>query len=160
MPGTFSLAQQAPPTEILAPAADAAGRTGDWINTKHIGKAFIVAHITQGNAATVALSLLQASAADGTGSKAGPTVNIWSNLDTATSDALVARTAAASYTTDAAVKNKIVIFEVPPEALDQANGFQFITISTGASNAANITQAMLIPYDLRDQGSSPPTRIA
>src|SRR5690349_14644864 len=94
--------------EALAPAADAAGRTGSYVTMKDAARAFVVVHITQGNAATIALSLLQATAVAGTGSKAlANAVPIWSNLDTATSDALVARTAAVSYTTDAAVKNKI-----------------------------------------------------
>jgi hypothetical protein len=57
---------------------------------------------------------------------------------------MTARTAAATYTTDAAVKNKVVIFQIDPAALDQANGFDCIAVSTGASNAANITSAMLI----------------
>lgn len=143
MQQSFTLAEDAIVIQLLAPAADAAGRTSSYFSLKTFHKAFLLVSITQGNAATILLSLLQASAVAGTGSKAGPTVPIWSNLDT-TVAGMTARTAAATYTTDAGVKNKVVIFQIDPAALDQANGFDCIGISTGASNAANITAAMLI----------------
>lgn len=142
--------------EALAPAADAAGRTGDYVSLKNARRAFVVAHITQGNAATVALTLYQATAVAATGEKAiASVVPIWSNLDTAASDALVARTAAVSYTTDAAVKNKIVIFQVDAAALDTNNGFDCLTVKTGASNAANITQVMYYIESRYGQASQP-----
>jgi hypothetical protein len=88
--------------------------------------------MTQGNAATVLLSPLQASAVAGTGSKAGPTCRIWANLDTATNDTLARATDAATYTTDAGVKLKIVVFEIDPSALDSANAFDCIGVSRRA----------------------------
>lgn len=145
--------------EAIAPAADAAGRTGDYVSLKNVNLAYVVVHITQGNAATVALTIEQATAVAGTGSKAiTVSVPIWSNLDTATSDTLVRRTDAVSYTTDAAVKNKIVIFQIDPATLDVANGFDCIVVKTGASNAANITQAMYV-LDERYQQATPPASI-
>jgi len=136
----FSLAAEIPPTQLLNPAADAAGRTSSYVTLKNSIKAYVVVHITQGNAATVALTPLQAQDVSGTGSKAINAVPIWSILDTSLTSVLTARTAAASYTTDAGVKNKIVVFEILPEAaLDVNNGFKTIAIQTGASNAANIT---------------------
>lgn len=131
------------PVEALAPAADAAGRTGDYISLKNVHCVFVVVHITQGNAATVALTLEQATDVSGTGSKAiTVTVPIWANQDTATSDTNTRQTDAVSFTTSAAVKNKLIVFKVDPEFLDQANSFDCLTVKTGASNAANITQAM------------------
>ena len=115
--------------------------------------------ITQGNAATIALTIEQASAVAGTGSKAiTTTVPIWSNLDTAASDTLVRRTDAVSYTTDAGVKNKMVIFQIDPAQLDVANGFDCITVKTGASNVANLTGAR---YWLQSayQQATPPAAI-
>lgn len=145
--------------EAIAPAADAAGRTGDYVSLKNVNLAYVVVHITQGNAATIALTIEQATAVAGTGSKAiTVSVPIWSNLDTATSDTLVRRTDAVSYTTDAAVKNKIVIFQIDPATLDVANGFDCIVVKTGASNAANITQAMYV-LDERYQQATPPASI-
>jgi len=129
---------------LLAPAADAAGRTSAvYVSLKNAVKAWIVVYLTQGNAATVQLDPKQASAVAGTGTKAlANAVPIWSNLDVSASDALTMRTAAVTYTTDAGVKNKIVIFEIDPAQLDLANGFDCIGLTTGASNAANITSAL------------------
>jgi hypothetical protein len=119
----------------------------------------IVFHVQQGNAATIALSIVQASDTSGTGSKAiTVAVPIWSNLDTAATDTLVRRTDAVSYTTDAGVKNKIVVFHIDPALLDIAGGFNFVAITTGASNAANLTQA--IAYcDTRFAQATPPSVI-
>jgi hypothetical protein len=152
----FSMQAQFPPIDLLAPAADAGGRTSPYRSLKNALKAYIVVKMTQGNAATVLLSVLQASAVAGTGSKAVTAVPIWSNLDTSVNDTLTARTAAVSYTTDAGVKNKIVIFEITPEAcMDVANGFDCLAVSTGASNAANITEATLFILGSY-QSASPP----
>lgn len=153
----FSLPIQSKWIECLAPATDAAGRTGAYASLKNAHKAYVVFHVTQGNAATIALSLLQATAVAGTSSKAGPSVPIWANQDLAASDTLVAQTAGNSFTTSAAVKHKMVMFEVDPSYLDVANGFDCITISTGASNAANITQAWIVLVPIRYEQATPPT---
>jgi hypothetical protein len=159
MANSFTLPEAAKIVNLLAPAADAAGRTSAYVSLKNAHKAYIVVHMTQGNAATVLLSPLQASAVAGTGSKAAPTSRIWANLDTATSDALARATDAATYTTDAGVKLKVVVFEIDPSALDLANGFDCIGISTGASNAANITAAVAYLTPLRYPAASPPTAV-
>ena len=152
----FSLVAQFPAIDLLAPAADAAGRTSSYRSLKNALKAYVVVKVTQGNAATVLLSLLQASAVAGTGSKAITATSIWSNLNTATNDTLTSRTAAATYTTDAGTNNKIVIFEIVPEqCMDIANGFRSIAVSTGASNAANITEATLFILNSYQQASPP-----
>lgn len=158
MPHSFTLPENLIVQQLLAPAADAAGRTSSYMSLKSFHKAWIVFSITQGNAATILLSPLQASAVAGTGSKAGPTVPIWSNLDT-TVAGITARTAAATYTTDAGVKNKVVIFQIDPASMDQANGFDCIAVSTGASNAANITEALLIGLPRYAGPSQPSTLI-
>ena len=78
--------------------------------------------------AMAALALLAASVA------AQP---IWTNQDTSVNDTLTLQTAAASFTSSAALKNKIVIFEIDASALDVANSFVYVAAQTGASNAAN-----------------------
>ena len=146
------------PVNLLAPATDAAGRTGAYVNTAYSTKLHIRVHAAQGNAATILLSLLQATSAAGAGSKAGPASQIWANLDTAASDALVrVATDAATYTTDAGVKLKIVCFEIDCSALDVANGFSYVTVSTGASNVANVTAATMESMGSRYQQATPPT---
>jgi hypothetical protein len=145
--------------EALAPATDAAGRTGDYVSLKGVNRAWIVFHVTQGNAATIAITVEQATAVAGTGHTAiTKVVPIWANEDLAASDALVRQTDAISFTTSAAVKHKMVIFEIDPALLDVANGFDCLTVITGASNAANITQAVYI-LDTMYKQTTPPTAI-
>lgn len=145
----FNIPGQLLPLSVLAPAADAAGRTGAvYHDLGKYHKVFAVFHITQGNAATVACSLSKADDAAGTGAAAvTETFDIYTNLDVAAGDAFTRQPAAASFTTDAGVKNKIVVVEVDPAKLSK----RFLSATTGASNAANITSAMFygIPRDQR-----------
>lgn len=155
----FSIPYSLPPVSLLAAAADASGRTGTYRSLKSSSKAYIVVEVNQGNAATVLLSVLQAKDNTGTSSKASSAVPIWLCADTSVSDALVAQTAAATFTTSATLKDKLVVFEIMPDAaLDVANGFAYITVSTGASNASNVTAAMLYVLDAYQQ-ATPPTRV-
>lgn len=159
MPAPFRLWENAQIVELLSPAADAAGRTsGTWVTMKFGHKAYIVCYITQGNAATILLTPLQATSNAGAGSKAlSASCPIAACLDTVTSDQFTL-SSAANYTTDAGVKHKIVVFEIQPEeCMDMVNGFTNIGVSTGASNAANITSALLVVMPLRDQRQNPPT---
>lgn len=158
---SFTLPEESQQITLLAPAADAAGRTsGSAVSLKFAHKAYVIFLINQGNAATVLLTVQQASAVAKTGAKAIPAVPIWRNLDEGTNSTLVRDTDAVNYTTDAAVKVKRVIFEIDPAKLDQANGFDCILCSTGASNVANITAAEVICLPLRGTGSGVPSLIA
>lgn len=171
MSTAFRLWEQAQIVSLLHPAADAGGRTSAYVSLRNGHKAFIVCYITQGNAATIALTPLQAQDSTGTNSK-GLTGNapiaVDLDCDTVPSDILTIAAAATSYTTDAGVKNKIVIFEIDPiEVMDQNSltlnaagvpqGFNHIAIQTGASNAANITSALLVIMPLRFAQLNPPT---
>ena len=156
----FSMPYQIPPVSLLAAAADAAGRTGSYRSLRNALKVYIVVEVNQGNAATVAITPLQAKDSSGTSSKAIAATPIWLNDDTSVSDALVAQANAANFTTDATTKDKLVVFEIEPEtAMDMANGFNHIAVQTGASNASNVTAAQL--YILQSmQGASAPTTYA
>lgn len=144
---------------LLPNAADAAGRTStNYASLKNALKVTLIARVNQGNAATVALSLLQATAVAGTGSKTGPTASIWTNQDAQGADAFTKQTDAAAFTTSSAVKDKIVVFEFLPSAMDVANGFDCIGISTGSSHASNITSAMAIIHTGYAQ-SAPPSAL-
>lgn len=158
----YSLTAQAKLVQGLAPAADAAGRSGAWVSLKGAHKAYVIFHTTQGNAATIALTFQQASDVSGTGAKAlTGNMSIWANQDTATSDTLVAQTAAKTFTTSAAVKNKMVVFEIIPQTvLDVNNGFDCIQIITGSSNAANITFAGYVLTPLGYQQETPVSAVA
>ncbi len=156
----ISLPQEVKIVEAIPPATDAAGRSSAAVSLKNAGKAYIEVHITQGNAATIALVPMQATAIAKTGGKVlTNAVPIWANLDTAAGDTLVRATDAVNYTTDAAVKNKIVIFEIDPALLDVANGYDVIYFTTGASNVANITVGKFWLTDLRHSQATPPSAI-
>jgi hypothetical protein len=155
----FNAAEQAKDVLVATLATDAAGRTSTYVSLKDYEGFEAMVYITQGNAATILCSLLQATAVAGTGSKAGPTVQVYSNLDVATSDALVRRTDGSTYTTDAAVKNKIVKFVGQTASLDTSNGFDCIAVSTGASNVANITAIVIRGINPRYSQVTPPTAL-
>lgn len=145
--------------QALQPATDAAGREGDVVSLKNANKAWIVAHITQGDANTVALTVSQCQHVNNVGIKAiTNAVPIWANQDLAAGDTLTRQTDAVNFTTSAAVKHKMVIFEIDPCTLDTANGFDCITITTGASNVGNLTSAVYY-LDMRFQEDVPPSVI-
>ena len=71
--------------------------------------------------------------------------------------AVAAQAQAASFTTDATLRDKLVVFEIEPEVcMDIAGGFRSIAIQTGAANVANITRAELFVLGSY-QGVSPPS---
>jgi hypothetical protein len=154
----FSLTAQTKLVQGLAPAADAAGRTGDYVSMKGAHKAAIIVNVNQGNAATVQLSLVQAKDTAGTGAKAVASCAAFVNEDVSVSDALVPQGAVPSYTTGAALKSKMVVFEFTPEsALDLANGYSCVAVVTGASNVANLTEATYVLGPLRYAEQTPPS---
>jgi hypothetical protein len=155
----LSLAAELPPSVLLGAAADAAGRTSRYADLKNAIKAFVLVEVNQGNAATVAVSILQAKDTSGTGSKAVNAVPIFLQNNALVTDVQAQQTAAASFTTDATLQDKLLLFEILPEAaLDLANGFETIAVQTGASNAANITRAELIVYaQTKALGASQPS---
>lgn len=169
MPAPFRLWENAQVVNLLPAAADAAGRTSSYVSLKYGHKAYLVCGVNQGNAATVQFSPLQAT--DNLGSNSAALSNpapIAAVLDTSLAtgtDQYTIEAAATSFTTDAGVKNKIVIFEIQPEEVMGVNNvvggnplpFNHIAIQTGASNASNITSAYLIVMPLRDQRLNPPT---
>jgi hypothetical protein len=167
--------EQAQIVNLLPPAADAGGRTSAfWASVLFGHKAFLFCGVNQGNAATVLFTPLQATSLAGANSKAlsnpAPVAyNPDTSLATGSDQFQVSGTgsgavlpAATTFTTDAGLKNKIVMFEIDPgEVMDINNitvgSFNHIGVSTGASNAANITFAFLVIMPLRDQRQNPPT---
>ena len=147
-----------PPVSLLPAVADAAGRTGSYRNLVNALKAYVVCRVNQGNAAQVTFLVLQAQDVSGTGSKAINVAPIWLTAATANSDALAVQTAAATFQTSASLADKIVVFEITPEAcMDLANGFHTLAVQTSASNAANITEVSLFVLGSYQGVSSPTT---
>lgn len=134
--------------DVLTPAADAAGRSSDAISLKNTtGVVIVEASINQGNAATIALTLQQCTAVDGTGAKAlTVSVPIYASQDVgaASGDVLTRQTDGVAFTTSAALTRKTIRFVVDPANLDLAGGFDCLRFTTGASNVANITAGRVI----------------
>lgn len=152
----FSLAERAQITAVLDPATDAAGRAGRYVRTREAHKMYFVVTILQGNAATVALTVNQATSNAGAGAKAvSAGIRFWACQDVATSDLMVRAADGASFTTSAALATKVVIVEVDPNLLDLAGGFVYVTVVTGASNAANLTSAVAVATPLRYAQAQP-----
>ncbi|SDE20996.1 hypothetical protein [Desulfuromonas thiophila] len=150
-----ALCEQFKIVEAIAPQAGGSAVDGDYVSLKHCTRAIVAVSLTQGNAATVALTLEKATAVDGTGSTAITTAaKLWANEDTAAGDTLTRQTDAVAFTTSAAVKNKQVIFEIDPVTL--GDGYDCICVKAGASNAANIVQATYL-LEGRYQQAAPPS---
>ncbi len=131
----FRLWEQSQIISLLKPAADAAGRTSDYYSLRNAQKAYVVCYINQGNAATVTLTPLQAQDTSGTNSKgltAAAPIAVNLDTDTIPADVLTIAAAATSYTTDAGLKTKLVIFEIDPiESMD---------INSQTANASGVPQ--------------------
>lgn len=121
MTSALSIPENCKIVELTPPAVGAgAVITSDYISLKNAHKCWLVIHYGDGNGNAVALQPLKATAVAPTGSTAiTNAVKIWSNLSTATNDTLVERTAATSYTLNAAAANKIVVFEIDPADLGE-----------------------------------------
>lgn len=141
--------------EAITPQVGAA-ITGDYVSLKNANRAFVVVHVAQGNAATMAITIEKATDVAATGSTAITTVvPIWANEDCATSDTLVRQTDAVSFTTSAALKHKVVVFQIDPATL---GAYDCITVKTAASHADNLTSAIYL-LDERYKQATPPTAI-
>jgi hypothetical protein len=153
----WNFVYQAPPIGLLAPAADAAGRTSPYKSLRNCsGKVAIVCRVNQGNAAQVTFTPLQAQNNAGLGSKGITVAPVFYNADTTASDTLVQEPPAINFQTGVALKDQFVVFEFDPaDCMDMANGFNHIAIQTSASNAANITEAHM-EYIGRYQQQVPP----
>ena len=146
----FSLAEQTKIIEAITPSTGKAAATGDYISLAGAPRIAVVCHINQANAAAVALTIEQAKDASGTESKAiTEKVPIWANEDAAASEYMERKEDAVSYTTDAQLKKKIVVFQVDTDVLDKENGFLYICVKAALSNEANILSALYIIGDLR-----------
>lgn len=149
MSASYPILQDGNLENVLAPAADAAGRVGTYKSLKGALRASLVFKINQGNAATILLTPLQAQAVAGTGSKVltkavpifvkdSDAAGVWTRV----ADGV-------NYTTSAGTTIKYVRFDIDPALLDVAGGFDCLGGSTGASNAANITSCDLVLGPMR-----------
>lgn len=134
--------------DVLSPAADGSGRNSAAVSLKNFhGPAILEVSINQGASNTVALTVQQCTAVDGTAAKAITVpVPIYASQDlaAASGDVLARQADAVSFTTSSAVALKLVRFVIDPASLDVAGGFDCLRVQTGASSASNITAARVI----------------
>lgn len=124
---------------------------GDWVSMKGYKKCSIVLVIL--NATTVtggAVTVLQAQAVAGTGSKALSFTSALRNIDAAAADALASFAVTSdTFTTDATnSKQLLYVIDVDATQLDQANGFDCIRIDV-ASSAASVGCALYFLHPMR-----------
>ena len=133
--------------------------TAQYVDLKYAQMCWISIHVSQADATVLAFTIEQATTFAGGSTKAiTVAVPIWSNLDTSIAgaqDLLVRRTAAVAYSTDAAVKNKHIVFQVDPATLDMANGFRYIVLKCGAGAATSYVAAEFL-LDTRYKQATPP----
>ena len=140
MTSAFSLVENLKPIQFITNRVGAGACTGDYVSLKYAHKAWIVLDFTEGGAESVSFQPVKATAVAPTNSTNITTaVPIWSNLDTATSDTLVERTAATVYATDAAAACKQIVFEIDPADLGDLAGVPYdcISLTATAPNAGD-----------------------
>ena len=128
------------------------------------GYGHLTAIISVKNAAGVtgsAITLAQSKTVAGANSKALGLDYMFASTDIANSVALTNTAVTSNTFTTQTVNSKdsLYIIEVDADSLDVANGFDCIAVSTGASNAANLTSAMLF-LEPRYPGPTQPSFIA
>jgi methyl coenzyme M reductase gamma subunit len=156
---SFNIVEQAKVVTGAAPATNGAAVTGDYVKLNAGQEMFAVVNYTGANAAQSTITINEAQSAAGLNAQAiASTVNIWSNLDVATTDTLVARADAVNYQTDAAVTNKLVVFRIDSRRL--SDGFNWVNVVAGISDVANIVGITYIITGQRYAQATPPTAIA
>ena len=142
MPLGFSLSESLKVVEGLVPQVGAAAAvTSDYICVKNVQKLFAVVHYNQGDATNHVWRVLRATDVTPTGAVViANAVQIWSNLDCATSDTLVKRTDAINYTSGVGQTHKVVIFEIDPITLgDNGAGLDYTCVTVGSTAAVAAT---------------------
>jgi hypothetical protein len=139
----FSFPEDCKVLEGLAPQVGAAAAvTGRYISLKNAKKAWVVIHYNQADGNAITWHVKRATAVAPTGAIAvTELLRIWSNLDCATLDLLVERTAAINYASGAGTTHKKIIFEVDPSQL--ADTFDCIAGCSTTAIAAGQYVSML-----------------
>lgn len=126
----------------IAPAAGGTDITGDYISLKYAHRLWVVFLVTQGDATKPTLSVMKANNVAGSGATAmTETAKIYATLNCATSDVLVKQIDAASFELDAALADKLVVFEIDTAKL---GSYKAIAAKISGSNAANIVSALYV----------------
>ncbi len=160
MMGVISLPENFKIVDATAgPVTTNGGVTCDYVSLKNAIKAWIVLQFTQAAGHATSIQPQKATAVAPTGAvSVTSSYKIWSNLATATTDTLVARTAAVSYALSTATTKMMVVIEIDPR-LEFADSYDVLgcTISD-SSQATNFVSGMYIIQTAYEQ-ATPPTAI-
>jgi hypothetical protein len=137
----------------IAPIAGSSARSGDWVCLRNYNHLTILVYIAQGNAATTAITIDKAKTAAGGSNSDGITAGkvYLAAGDLTTTDAFVAVTTAASYTSSAAGTGQS-IYRIELDAADIGDDYDFVQVELGSSNASNIVAAVYILSEPRYPG--------
>jgi hypothetical protein len=155
MAGSFTFPENCKIVNGYAPRVGAAAAvTGAYISLKNVQRAWVVFHYYQADGNAITFNVLKATAVAPTNSGATDVLMpIWSNLDCATSDLMVRRTDAISYSAGTGAASKVVIMEVDPDALGSTGGVQYDCIA-GYATAIAAAQYLGITYVLQPRYQS------
>ena len=144
----------------LAPIVPSTSST-DWVSMKNYDRCTVI--ILADNATTVtgsAITMDQATAVAGTGSKTLSFDTVWANIDTGATDTLV-ETAVVSdtFTTDTTnAKNLMYVIEVKASDLDVANSYDCFQVNL-ATAVSSIMSVCFILWNSRYSSATPPSAI-
>lgn len=142
------------------PVTTNGGVTCDYVSLKNVHRAWIIASFTQAVGHATNVDPTQATAVAGTSVKAVTALHrIWANEDTAATDTLVEKTSAITYAVTNDIKKKQVIFEIDPEDLDVAGGFDVLGCTIEDSSQATNFVSVLYVLATRFMQATPPSAI-
>ena len=128
-----------------------AASTGDYLSMKHFTNLtiFIISGAWAGG--TVAVTLEQATAVAGTGTKALAFDTMWTDI---AATGTYVKTAVTSNTFNIGTANSIWVIEIDARSLDIAGGFDCVTIK-GATPGANadLYGVLYLAHGMRNQGA-------
>lgn len=152
----FSFPENCKIVHGLAPIVGAgAAFVGDYISLKNVHRAWVVIYYTQADANAITWHVMKSPLVSGVGAVVTDVaMPIWSNLDCATSDLLVERTAAVNYASGGVAGAKIVIFEVDPAALGELAGVPYDCIAGASTTVIAAAQYPAILYVLEPRYQS------
>lgn len=140
------------------PVTTNGGVTGQYVSAKTAQYVWLILSFTQAVGHATAITLKEATAVAGTGVQTvANTMQIWSNLATASTDTLVKRTAATSYTLGSGIAKMQVVFGIDPARL--SSGFDVVGFSIADSSQATNFVSGVYLLAARYPQATPPTAL-
>lgn len=150
-------------TPAIAHSTGGSARSGDWVSLKNYHKVGILVAISQGNAATTAITVDKATDTVPNNQSTGITLNNWWKMEDitvgTTVDTWTKGTAAASITTPATGSGMSYYWiEIDSSELPAAGvNYNSVQVELGASNAANLVQAFYFMLEPRFEQALTPS---